>query len=167
MRYVTRSAIGAVAALLLVCLAGAAMAAESWKTYANPRFGTYADYPAGRFHPLPPPENGDGQSFAADDGAKLAIYGSYNVEDWTPSSYEKMIRGDNSSDYADVSYRASGANWLVLSGNRGDAIYYERYLFVGDEVHAVTITYPRAVKASYDPIAARIAQSLGPKSKRR
>jgi hypothetical protein len=55
----------------------------------------------------------------------------------------------------------------VLSGNRGDSVYYERYLFVGDVILGVTITYPRAAKASYDPIVARIARSLGPKGKRR
>jgi hypothetical protein len=88
MRHVMRSAIGLIAALLLFCIAGAS-AAESWKTYANPRFGTFADYPADRFHPLPPPENGDGQSFGADDGATLAIFGSYNVENWTPRATKR------------------------------------------------------------------------------
>lgn len=166
MPHTMRSAIAPIAALLLLGLASAVVAAESWKTYANPRFGTFAEYPADRFHPLPPPENGDGQSYSAADGATLAIFGSYNVENWTPAGYEKMIRA-NGSEYADVSYRASGADWLVLSGSRGENIYYERYLFVGDEIHGVVIAYPRAAKASYDPIVARIAQSLGPKGKRR
>jgi hypothetical protein len=165
MRTMMRSGIRLLAALLMLGIAGIT-AAESWKSYANPRFGTSADYPADRFRPLPPPENGDGQSFGAEDGATLAIFGSYNVENWTPAAYEKVIRSGG-DDHADVSYRATGPNWLVLSGNHGDSIYYERYLFVGDVIHGMRIVYPRAAKASYDPIVARIARSLGPKGKRR
>ena len=58
------------AGLLLVASAREGTA-ETWKLYLNARFGTAAEYPAERFHPGSPPENGDGQNFTAKDGATL------------------------------------------------------------------------------------------------
>jgi hypothetical protein len=60
--------------------------------------------------------------------------------------------------------RASGSNWLVLSGYRGTSIFYEKYIFAKrkdvDEIHGFVMTYGRDAKAVYDPIAARIARTL-------
>ena len=68
------------AAFLMLLLAGLWLlapipqaAAETWKLYVNDRFGKAAEYPADRFHPGRPPDNSDGQSFTADDGATLDI----------------------------------------------------------------------------------------------
>ncbi len=136
-------------------------AAEKWTQYANPRFGTHADYPSARFKPLPPPDNGDGQSFKASDGANLLIFGHYNIDESTPASYETFLRSDDDRNYAHVTYRASGKGWLALSGLRGGDVFYEKYVFAGDVIHAVVMTYPQARKAEYDAIAGRIAKSLG------
>ncbi len=146
----------------LLTLTGLATArAENWTVYANPRFGTFADYPSERFHALRPPENGDGQSFQARDGATLAIFGGYNVENASPAAYEASLRADDESGYAHVTYRANGDDWLVLSGIRGDNIFYEKYLFKGDVIHGMVLTYPQSLKRDYDAIAARVARSLG------
>jgi hypothetical protein len=148
----------------LLLLAGACeAAAETWKVYANARYGTIAEYPADRFRPGRPPDNGDGQGFTAKDGAQLSIFGSLNINNETPATYEQFLRS-GSSDYQNVTYRASGSNWLVLSGYRDDTIFYEKYLFAKgkdiDVIHGLVVTYPRAAKAVYDPIVARMAQSL-------
>jgi hypothetical protein len=157
------------AALLIAILAGPLLvapaseaAAETWKLYVNARYGTAAEYPADRFHPGRPPDNGDGQAFRAADGAELRIYAGWNIDDHTPADYETFLRSGD-SDYTDVTYRATGNNWLVLSGYRGDSIYYEKYLFTKGKngaIHALTATYPRDAKAVYDPIVARMARSL-------
>src|ERR1017187_7270418 len=82
----------ALVGLLLVAPAPEA-AAETWKLYVNARYGTVADYPADRFHPGRPPDNGDGQSFTARDGAELAIFAGLNIDDSTPATYEALLRG--------------------------------------------------------------------------
>jgi hypothetical protein len=150
------------AGLLLVASAREG-SAETWKLYLNARYGTAAEYPAERFHPGHPPENGDGQSFAAKDGAKLAIFAGFNINDDTPATYEAFLR-NGSSDYDAVTLRASGSNWLVLSGYRGASIFYEKYFFTKgkdvDVIHAFVMTYGRDAKAVYDPIVARIARTL-------
>jgi hypothetical protein len=160
------------AAILMAILAGLLLvapvpeaAAETWKLYVNDRFGTAAEYPADRFHPGRPPDNSDGQSFTADDGAALAIFAHWNIDNDKPSGYEASLRGGN-SDYSGVTYRATGKDWLVLSGHRGDSIFYEKYIFAKGKdigaIHALVVTYPRDAKAIYDPIAARMAKSLRP-----
>jgi hypothetical protein len=134
--------------------------AEKWAVYGNPRFGTFVNYPAKRFTALPPPENGDGQIFATRDGATLTISGGYNSNDETPASYEASLRAGTGGDGAKVIYRASRRDRLVLSGIRGGVVFYEKYLFKGDVIHTMILTYPQALKTIYDPIAARIARSL-------
>ena len=61
-----------------------------------------------------------------------------------------------------ITYRAAGKNWLVLSGTRGERIFYTRYAFShrNEVVNAFEISYPASLATSYDPIVARIAKSL-------
>jgi hypothetical protein len=161
--------IGFPAALLMAVLVGPLLvapapeaAAETWKLYVNARYGTAAEYPADRFRPGRPPDNGDGQAFTAADGAELRIFAHWNIDGDAPADYETFLRSGD-SDYTDVTYRATGTNWLVLSGYRGDSIFYEKYIFTKGKnaaVHGLTVTYRRDAKAVYDPIVARMARSL-------
>lgn len=128
-------------------------------TYENDRFGTSATFPAEIFsQEQPPPDNGDGQRWLSDDGASLAIFGSYNVLDETPASKEAAARvnGDRK-----VTYSRTGQDWLVLSGTDDDRVFYERYVFgPTDIVHGIVIDYPASLKAKYDPLVGSIARSL-------
>lgn len=135
--------------------------AESWLAYVNPRFGSVIEYPE-RFRALRPPDNGDGQAFEAADGARLSISGSHNINDDTPASYEKFLRESGGNAYAEVTYRASGTDWLVLSGRRNGEIYYERVLFdqAGETIHHLSIVYPAVLRNAYDPIVLRLSRSL-------
>lgn len=151
--------------LVLVCLALAllpdgARAQERWATYRNDRFGTTIDYPA-RFRPGRPPDNNDGLSFTAPDGATLSVWGSLNVMEHDVASLEAFLR-ENAEKGETITYRAAGKNWLVLSGTRDGRVFYKRHLFsAGNEiVNAFEISYPAALAAAYDPIVARISKSL-------
>jgi hypothetical protein len=154
--------IGCLAGLLCIVFAQQARA-ETWRIYQNARYGTVAEYPADRFHPGNPPDNGDGQRFTTADGAELAIFASLNIDADTPARHEAFLRGGD-SDYSNVTYRATGRDWLVLSGYRGNSIFYERYIFAKGRdfgvIHALVVTYRRDTKAVYDPIVARMAKSL-------
>ncbi len=148
-------------ATLMSVLSPAPAAPEGWKLFANARFGTVIDYPA-RFKALPPPENGDGQAFEAIDGGRLTVSAFHNVNDDTPQSFERFLRGGETGAYASVTYRAAGPDWLVLSGLRGGGIYYERIIFwsATGTVHHLVITYPAARKHAYDAVVGRLARSL-------
>jgi hypothetical protein len=147
-------------------MAPSAQAAEGkWTRYVNDRFGTFITYPAALFTPQPPPENDDGRTFLSDDGARLLVFGRYNALDETLNEIEAALGGP---DYADITFRAHGRHWFVVSGYRsadGQAqIYYEKYSLAFDAqvVHAMVLSYPVAARKRYDAIVAKLAKSFGP-----
>ena len=143
-----------------VCGAGAE---ERWAAYVNDRFGTSLSYPAEVFMMQPPPENDDGRTFASFDGAKILVFGGYNVDKETPASKRAALDGP---DYASASYNASGRNWFVVSGHRTidgvDSIFYEKYIVstASETIHSLIVTYPAKLKARHDPLVERIAASF-------
>lgn len=157
--------------MLTVCflfLAGAAAAAGDdlqWRTYVNERFGTAIEYPASIFKPEPWPENGDGLVFKSRDGAEFTVSASYNALSDNVQSLEESLHHPASGEpdqYTNVTYRLSQPGLLVLSGFRGDKVYYERFLFGrGQEtLHQFVIIYPRTTKNTYDPIVERMSKSM-------
>lgn len=130
-----------------------------WQTYINTRFGVRFDYPAHVFAVEPPPANGGGRSFVATD-ASLLIYASHNTLEETPASMKSGLSG--SEGYEQVTYSPSGADWLVLSGFRGETIFYEKYIFAGGVISALVMEYPTARKPAYAPMVERIEDSFTP-----
>jgi hypothetical protein len=133
---------------------------ERWKTYLNDRFGVSISYPT-RFKPGTPPDNNDGLRFTAADGAAFAVWGSFNALEHDVAGLEAFLR-ENPKDGETITYRAAGKNWLVLSGTRGDQLFYTRYLLShrNEVENAFKITYPAALATSYDPIVTRMSKSL-------
>jgi serine/threonine-protein kinase len=145
------------AALLL--LAGPALA-EDWRSYHNDRFGPTAEYPAA-WKMEPEPENNDGRQFSSPDGdASVSIYGHFAMD----SRAEEMARKAEADDGETVTYSAKGANWVVLSGTRGEKIFYRKSLLsCGDQVwNTLTVEYPAQDKSKYDKLVAHMAASLRP-----
>jgi hypothetical protein len=135
-----------------------------WKTFVGWKFGTSISYPASGFSALPEPDAHDGRTFVSPGGARIAVFASYNVLDEPlEAQLESLIKSDG---YQRVTYKARGSNWFVLSGLRSiegrEQVFYERYLFAaaGETTHAVVVTYPVELKAIYDPLVGRIANSL-------
>jgi hypothetical protein len=156
---------------LLVCAVLGAIAAPGfaapakagqWLTYQNDRYGATIDYPD-RFKAAPPPDADDGRRFSSADGAEFVVYASYNALDFDLAGYE-----DGTLKHLDpgriVTYSARGDTWFVVSGTKGDSIFYERHLLShrGQMTETFSITYPAAAKPGYDPIVARMAKSFRP-----
>jgi hypothetical protein len=132
-------------------------ASDGWQSYVNDRFGMRFDYPAELFTPEPPPTNGDGRTFRAAD-ASLQIFAFQNIENETPASLERRLVG--AEGYENVTYSPSGSGWLVLSGFRGETIFYEKYLFRGGIIAAFGMEFPSARKPFYAPMVERIEDSF-------
>lgn len=135
--------------------------ATQWTRYSNDRFGTSIEYPAGLFRALPPPDNNDGRTFTARQGeGGFIVFGSNNVFGMTLS--ELMADDEASGGYDAVTYRRSGSDWYVLSGYRGGEVFYRKVMLGlrGEVIHTFEITYPPARKPVFDPVAARMAQSM-------
>lgn len=149
----------ATAVLLSALLISAPAAAE---TYVNARFGTAVEFPAEVFgQPQPPPDNGDGQRWRSPDGAELAVFGSHNALERTPADFFAELVADR-KQLTKLTYSRIEDRWAVVSGFAGQDVYYEKYLFgEGDEIiHGLSLRYPTALKAKYDPLVGPIANSL-------
>jgi hypothetical protein len=143
-----------------------ASAAEQWSDYRNPRFGYTLSYPSSVFKPQPPSEKGDGQTFITADGrAKIVVYGTINDERFTPAEYRKTILKEFAG-YDQIDYSPQGKTWFVLSGYRGDAIYYQKVMFsCGDRViNALSVTFPRAEKKFYEGLIEVMEDNFRPGS---
>ncbi|MDQ3674415.1 MAG: hypothetical protein M3365_08575 [Gemmatimonadota bacterium] len=131
-------------------------AGDGWATYVNERFGTSLAVPAD-FTPAAAPENGDGRRFTSED-ATLEVYAWDNVDGETAGSLKSRLIG--SEGYSDVTYSPSGRSWLVVSGYRGDNIFYEKYFFRGDTVHGFGMEFPSSEKPYYEDIVEEIEDSF-------
>jgi hypothetical protein len=148
-------------AIALLALAVAATAAPQYRSYANARFGTTADVPAD-WKADPPPENGDGLRFwSPDQRASLTVSGSLNVYDTVEEAmkaYEEPGEGEK------ITYRHRDPRALVVSGTRGDTIFYAKHILsCGDQIwNSIHLEYPAAQKTAYDALVTHVAQSLRP-----
>jgi hypothetical protein len=138
-----------------------AVAPHLWKSYVNERFGTVAEYPSDLFTTATYSDNGDGVTLKSNSQATLLIFGGWNIDNSSPSTYERFLtHGDNR--YRGVTYRLVKPHLLVLSGVSGTTIFYERYDFseASGAIHAIVVQYPVARRATYDPLVGRISSAL-------
>lgn len=138
---------------LMACgwLPPAAQAAEG--RYVNARFGFSICVPAGLVA-QGESENGDGQRFEAADGAALIAYAGHNALDETLAAR----RDATVERLGPASYRSGGRDWFVVSGRRGETVYYARTALRGDVFSSFELTYPRAAAARWDAAAATLSR---------
>jgi hypothetical protein len=135
-----------------------------WVRYHNQRFGFRVDYPADLFHVERTSEAGDGRVFAARDGeARLLVGALRNEDEHSPKSYQDFLARDSYPEYK-ISYRPLGEDWLVLSGEGGGKVFYEKAMFSckGQLISSFAMIYPAAQRDRFDPIVARVANSFVP-----
>ncbi len=106
----------------------------------------------------------DGRTFVSiDGGAKLVVFGTYNSENFSPDEYRDVIVKEFEG-YDRITYGPKGRTWFVLSGFRGDDIYYQKVMFScrGNVINALSITFPASEKPVYEPIIERIEDNFRP-----
>jgi hypothetical protein len=148
-----------VALALILTICASAASADDFRLYSNPRFGATAEIPSD-WRADPPPENGDGQVFKSKDGqASIIVSGILNI-DATP---EEAMRDEEQPGAGEkITYKSRGRRVVVLSGLRGDKIFYRKSILVcRDQIwNHLSVEYPAARKVEFDAIVARAAQSL-------
>jgi hypothetical protein len=129
-----------------------------FKHYCNARFAFCLDYPSTLLL-QPPPDNGDGRTFKSKDGkVQMLAYGSYN------SLQEKLetrfLAESTSSGTRKITYKLFKPDFFVISGIENNKVFYEKILYKDDTYKTLLISYPTALKKTYDPITAKIVRSF-------
>ncbi len=139
-------------------------AEENWATYHDARFGYSFYYPSALFEAGQLPENGGGQTFNSKDGhAKIVVFATLNGEKFTPAQYRNVILKEFGG-YDRMDYSPSGQTWFVLSGFRGENIYYQKVMFScrNGVINALSITFPTAEKRFYERLVEIIEDHFKP-----
>ena len=146
-----------VGAALAVALPAAADASR-WASHTDPGIGSRYSYPL----------EGDGKPYfhyfaSPSSDAKFLVGGWNNTRAQSPEGLKRWLI-ENVGGYDETTYRPRGRSWFVLSGYRGDSIYYEKVMFScgGSLVNVFAITYPVDQRNLYDAIVERMEDSFRP-----
>jgi len=156
--------------LLLWLIPGAAWAlpplppVEDWAVYQNERFGYRLVYPPRWFEAGPVSANGDSRAFTTPDGrARMVVFGAHNSEGLSLRDYRETLLGEY-GNYEELTYSPVGKTWFVLSGYRGDTIYYQKVMFScgGQIINVLSISFPAGDKPLFSPVIEKVEDRFRP-----
>jgi serine/threonine-protein kinase len=136
--------------------------AEGWRSYHNTRFGVTAEAPAD-WTMGAAPENNDGRVFVSPDkSAEIVISGIFSISPREEEIASRLVPNEGET----VTYKKRGAASVVVSGIKGDRIFYRKSMLSchGAIWNDLSIEYPASEKAKYDAVVAHLASSLRPGS---
>jgi hypothetical protein len=147
--------------LLATVLAAQAEPTEQWTSDRDPHFGFSYSYPVETFMSV----KGDRPSFhyydSQETGAKFLVGAWNNEQGSTPEEFKQWML-THAGGYEDITYQPHGRSWFVLSGHRGDQIYYEKAIFScdGRVATVLAIVYPQGRRHRFDPLVERMEDSF-------
>lgn len=146
--------------LAAMCVLGLPAQAAEWSHYANARFGYQVDIPP-EFSPVAEADNGDGgMSRSQDKLSQLAVWGSNLVDGTLADDFAERIESAKADGWT-ISYRRETPEWASWSGSQQGRIFYARAIALCDDQAAYfLIEYPKARKASFEPLISRLVKSL-------
>jgi len=130
-----------------------------YNQYVNPRFGFTVLWPA-TFNAQPPPEDGDGQSWAGPGGqVQLSAYGASNTLGYSPEQDEAADASGLS-----VTYRHITGNVVTVSGykDNGQTIFYQRDVVGPGSIDTLYWSYPASQKTQWDAAVTETAKTFHP-----
>jgi hypothetical protein len=125
---------------------------DGWVTYKSDDFGYSFYYPSTFFTPQAIAATGEPKIFLSPDRrAKIVVSGVDNDENISLARYRATLLHEFGG-YDALDYSPQGQTWFVLSGYRGDNIYYQKVLFsCGNRIiNIFSITFPIADRAFYE-----------------
>ena len=136
-----------------------------WRRYVDEEYGFKIDLPFGLFELG---EEADRGLFlrAVSGQGELKVYGADNLQGRSPREFAAVL--EESDRIEEVTYRAGGRSWFVLSGYYADdgyddpIIFYTKFMFSPDRsrVAAFEISFPESEKPRFAPIVEHIENSL-------
>jgi curved DNA-binding protein CbpA len=134
---------------------------SGWTTYENTRFSFALKYPADVFAIDIGTANENDRTFRSTDGdALLRIFATENISGVTPAKYRRsLIEGRYAG--VDLDHSPQRKFWFVLSGTRGDKVFYEHVIFSCDTkaIHGWQMIYPSSERTIYDLVVDEIQRN--------
>lgn len=156
---------GTLVAVLPAAAAPRAVARSGdWRSIVHPSHGFAIAYPASVFAPDPAVGSPDGNVLVSRDGAARLLVGTFeNTGAFTIASYRRFLLAENYTG-AVLDYDRRTPRWFVISGTRGDTMFYERVTFAcgGRWINSWAMLYPVAERRFYDPIVEAVALTYSP-----
>jgi hypothetical protein len=148
----------------ILAASSAASAATTWVSEIEPTFGYAYSYPAGTFAPIANDDKPHFRYFASSASDAEFLVGAWqNSKQQTPEAFKRWLI-ENLGGYDELTYRPRGRSWFVMSGYRGDSIYYEKVMFSCRAVlvNVFAISYPADQRQFYDQVVERMEDSFRP-----
>jgi hypothetical protein len=143
-----------------IAMLSSASAEQGYRDYRNGRFGVSADVPSD-WKAGPEPENNDGLVFTSPDGAAtITVSGVLNADNAPAAAV--IADEQHAQDGETVTYRKASARQAVISGTRGNMIFYRKaILSCNDQIlNHLSIEYPVAQKQAFDALVSHVAASM-------
>ena len=138
-----------------------------WQRYVDEQYAFSIDLPVGMFE-RPLDETAAGLKLQEIGGeGQIEIFGWDNLDNQSPG--ELLDALEQAQRLGEVTYRANGNSWFVLSGyfTAEDApdeplVFYTKVMFSRDRsrIAAFEISYPADELDRFDPIVTRLSRSL-------
>jgi hypothetical protein len=156
------------AVAFMICVAATAGASSAafarWANEWDNDLGFRFTYPTELFQRIEGDQKPSFHYFVSQGDSAKFMAGAWNNEGGqTPAEFKQWLLS-NAGGYDYMTYRPRGRNWFVISGYRGDDIYYEKVMFScgGKVVNVFAITYPSSSRQMYDPVVERMEDHFGP-----
>jgi hypothetical protein len=136
----------------------------SWSVYLDDDYGCRLEYPSSVFAAGPRELDDPLQFSGPNEETYFRILGVDNASGRTPADIKAEYLRSNIPD--EITYERTKREFLVLSGYRGESIFYTKVSVSKDGKIAciLEITYPRKDKRKFDDIVTRMSRSFAHRS---
>ena len=137
---------------------------NDWATLKNDRHGFAIAYPIDVFEQKSEPTTDEGRVLLSKDGkAKLLVGAFENADSQSLEDYRQFLIAEQYAG-ANIDYAPVKQRWFVLSGTRGDEIFYQRVSFTcgGKLINSWAMLYPADQRKTYDRVLTAIAHTYSP-----
>jgi len=130
---------------------------HEWKVYTNAKFRYAICYPQDLLVPQGELDAGDGQTFLANDGAKLTVFADYAVRDVSLKDRLKWTTSELAGASGIVSYKVIKPGMFVISGRTGQNVFFAKATATLGKFKEFELTYNLSQSFVYDPVVRRLA----------
>jgi hypothetical protein len=134
---------------------------EGWTVYRDSLYGCRLEYPNSRFSQEPLDLAQNFQKFSGSNAQTFfRVMGVENKDKLDPAGVKaRYLSADVPGE---IVYERTKPDFLVLSGYRGDSIFYTKVAESADQriICIFEITYPRNAKKAFDDIVTRMSRSF-------